>query len=72
MAKPNKRRGAKKQSGKTMAEQADRHVLYEQSVQDVESEVDFLRTTYLSVRGKPASSLREDFCGTAAAACEWR
>jgi hypothetical protein len=72
MAKPNKRRGAKKQGSKpTMAETADRHVLYEQSVQDVETEVDFLRSTYLSVRGRPAESLREDFCGTAAAACEW-
>lgn len=54
-----------------MADLADRHALYERSVQSVEDEVDFLRDTYRSVRGRPALSLREDFCGTAAAACEW-
>lgn len=54
-----------------MADAADRHLLYEKSVQSVDSEIDFLRDTYRSVRGRPATSLREDFCGTAAAACEW-
>ncbi|NNF16965.1 MAG: class I SAM-dependent methyltransferase [Gammaproteobacteria bacterium] len=54
-----------------MADVADRHQLYEMSVQSVETEVEFLGDTYRSVRGRPAISLREDFCGTAAAACEW-
>ena len=61
----------KKPKASPMADSADRHVLYEQSVQSVDSEVDFLRDTYRSVRKRPAVSLREDFCGTAAAACEW-
>ena len=55
----------------TMAERADRHALYEASVQNVESEVEFIRDTFRQLRGRTAMSFREDFCGTAAAACEW-
>ena len=54
-----------------MAEQADIHELYELSVQNVEHEVEFLRETFRELRGRDAYSLREDFCGTASAACEW-
>ncbi|MEM7278381.1 MAG: class I SAM-dependent methyltransferase [Pseudomonadota bacterium] len=54
-----------------MADLADRHDLYEQSVQDVASEVDFMRDTYKALRGKDARVFREDFCGTASACCEW-
>lgn len=64
--------GAKNSSElRGMAALADRHDLYEQSVQDVGSEVDFLSETYESLRGRPAVSFREDFCGTASASCEW-
>lgn len=59
------------QSGLTMAEQADRHELYEWSVQNVENEVLFLKDTFRSLRGREARRLREDFCGTASACCEW-
>jgi SAM-dependent methyltransferase len=55
----------------TMAEKADRHKLYEESVQNVESEVEFIMDTYKALRGRAPESFREDFCGTAAAACEW-
>ena len=55
----------------TMAEQADRHELYEQAVQNVEHEAEFLQETFKALRGRDAYSLREDFCGTASAACEW-
>ena len=55
----------------TMAELADRHELYEQAVQCVEEECDFIAKTYKSIRGRPALSFREDFCGTASAACQW-
>lgn len=58
-------------AGLTMAEQADRHELYELSVQNVESEVIFLQETFTELRGRPAHLLREDFCGTASACCEW-
>ncbi len=55
----------------TMAEQADRHELYEESVQCVEEECDFVTKTFKSIRGRKALSFREDFCGTASAACQW-
>lgn len=55
----------------TMAEQADIHELYEQSVQNVEHEVEFMQSTFQELRGRTAYLLREDFCGTAAAACQW-
>lgn len=54
-----------------LAEQADRHVLYELSVQDTESEFEFIDDTFQRIRGRKASTLREDFCGTAAMCCEW-
>ena len=55
----------------TMAEQADIHELYELSVQNVEHEIEFLQQTFESLRGRTAYRLREDFCGTASASCQW-
>lgn len=55
----------------TLAERADRHTLYEQAVQCVEAEVDFIDDTFKALRGRSAEVLREDFCGTANTACEW-
>jgi len=60
----------KKLSG-TMAERADVHELYEQAVQAVDVEVEFLQDAFRSLRGREAVSLREDFCGTASLSCEW-
>jgi cyclopropane fatty-acyl-phospholipid synthase-like methyltransferase len=54
-----------------MADQADRHSLYQQSVQEVEAEIDFVHETWNSLRDRRAVFLREDFCGTAATSCEW-
>jgi SAM-dependent methyltransferase len=54
-----------------MAEQADIHELYEEAVQSVEAEVEFLHETFRALRDRDALSFREDFCGTASAACEW-
>lgn len=54
-----------------MADKADRHVLYQQSVQCVEAEVDFVDETFRELRGRRAYLLREDFCGTANTSCEW-
>jgi hypothetical protein len=54
-----------------MAEQADIHELYEESVQNVEHEVEFLQKTFQQLRGRTAYLLREDFCGTASASCQW-
>jgi len=55
----------------TMAEQADIHELYELSVQNVEHEIEFLQQTFRTLRGRAAHRLREDFCGTASASCQW-
>jgi hypothetical protein len=50
---------------------ADRHSLYELSVQDPPSEVEFTTTTFQKLRGREALSLREDFCGTAVFSLAW-
>jgi len=54
-----------------MAELADKHICYEEAVQCVESEIDFVDTTFLKLRKRLANSLREDFCGTTNTSCEW-
>jgi cyclopropane fatty-acyl-phospholipid synthase-like methyltransferase len=67
MSKPS----STKKSNKTLAEQADRHWLYQQSVQCPEAEIDFVEEQFKTLRGRKAKVLREDFCGTAYTACEW-
>ena len=62
---------AKRKKGPTLAERADRHRLYELSVQYAESEIEFVDDTYKSLRSRRARLLREDFCGTANVSCEW-
>ena len=62
---------ANKGSHPTMADNADIHELYEESVQNVENEVNFLRNTFTERTGRTAYTFREDFCGTASLACEW-
>jgi SAM-dependent methyltransferase len=59
------------ESGDSMSVTTDRHLLYQQAVQDVESEIDFIEQTWSELRQRPAEYLREDFCGTANTACEW-
>ncbi len=59
------------QSQGTMADRADRHLLYEASVQNTEAELEFVAETFRSLTGRSLSLLREDFCGTANTACAW-
>jgi len=61
----------KSKDRRTMAETAELHELYERAVQAVDAEVEFLDATFRSLKGRTALSFREDFCGTASAACEW-
>ena len=49
----------------------DRHLLYTAAVQSVDADLDFFLRVYKRKRGEPFKTLREDFCGTAALACEW-
>jgi len=62
--------GRKKKS-RGEARRADKYDLYQRAVQVPESDVRFLRRIYKSHFGRPARSLREDFCGTAALCCAW-
>lgn len=52
-------------------EGADKHLLYQWSVQDGDDEVAFSVEQYEKRRGRPPKILREDFCGTALAASCW-
>jgi SAM-dependent methyltransferase len=54
-----------------LAARADRHRLYELSVQSVPATIDSVERIFRERRGRDARVLREDFCGTAAACCEW-
>lgn len=56
---------------RTQAELADRHRLYERSVQSPEAEVDFLSQRFRLLAGREARLLREDFCGSAAVSSAW-
>ena len=51
------------------AKTADRHDLYQRSVQSPDYDVRFLARYYRKLTGAPLRHLREDFCGTAALAC---
>ena len=74
---PMSKRKEKKKKSKPLpsnwktAATSDRHELYELSVQSVESEIDFVDDVWERRRGRPATDIREDFCGTFASACEW-
>jgi len=69
MARGNKKK--RKHDGPSLADKADKHILYEQAVQCVEAEIDFVDETFERIRGRKPTSLREDFCGTANSSCEW-
>ncbi|HIM99426.1 MAG TPA: class I SAM-dependent methyltransferase, partial [Gammaproteobacteria bacterium] len=71
MSRKNKHQKNQKGKGTTLANQADRYVLYEKAVQCVEAEIDMVDETFQSLRSRTARILREDFCGTANTSCEW-
>lgn len=54
-----------------MAERSDRYELYEKAVHDPVAEVNFIRRTFRTLRGRVPLTFREDFSGPASAACEW-
>lgn len=56
---------------KLTAASAERHRLYELSVQSPDLEIEFIERAYRRRFGKRPRSLREDFCGTALLATEW-
>ncbi len=50
---------------------ADRHVLYENSVQGVDGLLDMLAKIFRKRRKRVMRTFREDFCGTAHMSCDW-
>jgi len=56
---------------KDKSKQCDVHKMYQESVQCVEAEIDFVEATYKQIRGINARYLREDFSGTGQTASEW-
>jgi cyclopropane fatty-acyl-phospholipid synthase-like methyltransferase len=61
-------RKRKLRSPRLTAKTADRHKLYEASVQNVGADLDFFQRQFRKHRGRPLRRLKEDFCGTAALA----
>jgi hypothetical protein len=62
---------AKKRNYKYTAATADKHELYQLSVQDPEIETVFINRVYRKAFGRLPLSLREDFCGTALFCASW-
>lgn len=56
---------------KLTARTADRHVLYQESVQDPEGDALYLTRYYRKLTGRELRLLREDFCGTAILSTEF-
>jgi hypothetical protein len=63
--------GGKAKAPRYTAATADRHELYQLSVQAPDNEVEFMRKTFRSLFGKSPVSMREDFCGTAILCSSW-
>jgi hypothetical protein len=55
----------------TQASQANRYTLYQHSVQNPESEIEFMVNVYREHFGARPHVLREDFCAAAWLCCEW-
>lgn len=67
--KTRKRAPARKKKPPYTARTADKHVLYQLSVQAPEREARFLSRYYEKLTGGRLALLREDFCGTALLSC---
>jgi len=61
----------KKQPRGNLARRADKYELYQQSVQEPEADISLIQRIFKQHFGRPARSVREDFCGTAYFATEW-
>ena len=66
-----RKKKTKKSKPRYSAKTADKHELYQLSVQDPESEIQFVTRVFQKLNGKKPMSIREDFCGTAFLCGEW-
>jgi len=64
-------RAASKTKPKLTARNADKHDLYQKSVQAPDIDARFAARYYKKLNGAPARVFREDFCGTAILACHF-
>jgi hypothetical protein len=64
-------RSKKAKSQGTLADQADKFVCYQKSVQAPDHEVEFFEQAYRDFNRRKPYLLREDFCGTFAICCRW-
>lgn len=71
MRSPAKKRRSSRRKSAYTASTADKHVLYQLSVQDADAEVAFIDRVFRQVRKRSPLSLREDFCGTALLTATW-
>jgi SAM-dependent methyltransferase len=62
---------AKKVARPTLAQKADKHQLYQWSVQSPGVDIEFFTEEFTRHRGRKPMRLREDFCGTALMSTEW-
>lgn len=70
-SKEKKSKAKQPKSKQTMAEKADRHNLYQLSVQHADHEVEFFEKAFRAEFRRKPYVLREDFCGTYSVCCEW-
>lgn len=57
--------------GRQKKDQFDKYQFYCDAVQEPEPEIRFLKRQFRKLRGRSATLLREDFCGTGYLSCEW-
>jgi hypothetical protein len=69
--KQAKKMQAKKRKPELTAKTADKHDLYQRSVQSADFEIDFFHRVFKKQRARTALTLREDFCGTALLSSAW-
>lgn len=67
----DKARKQKRKKRLTQADKADRYKLYQRSVQDPGSDIEFFESVFEDRYARKPRDLREDFCGTALTACHW-
>jgi SAM-dependent methyltransferase len=67
----HKKPKAKKKKRHKGPPSTDRHWLYQESVQSPEEHIEFFDRVYIEKHGRPARSLKEDFCGTAFLSAGW-
>jgi hypothetical protein len=69
--KKNKSKNKPARRKATMARSADKHDLYQRSVQEPDADIPLIQKIFRAQFSRPARALREDFCGTALLACRW-